>query len=401
MHLPSAPGVRWALLLLFLGCQASAPALSPLSLAAFDRKAAAQQPVCVVFLGGSLTWGANASDPQATSYRGLMMEYLRDRYPGTPIAFHDAAIGGTGSNLGLFRLDRDVLPHKPDLVLLDFTVNDDDSPACLASYEHIVRELLSSGSMVMPVLMSFKWHVAKPDDPLPSLHLQHLALAEAYRLPAADTTAALRAQVKGGLNPDSIWNIGGDGSHPGDEGYRLLFETVRDRFERALAEKDDAVIPSRTIFADLYPKRARQTLVESSLPPGWTRKKTYRTAMWFDGLSSRWMGDVAVTTPAANAAPLEVRFYGSLVGLFGERNASTPPIKVWIDGAPVRRPKAPEGDDRWLLDSNRIGGGNLMLWLPLAKDLPDGQHTLRIEPVWDGAAPGAELRIESVCSAGH
>ena len=92
----------------------------------------------VVFFGGSLTWGANASDPQRTSYRALMGDYLRAKYPKTPFVFHDAAIGGTGSKLGMFRLERDVLSRKPDLVFLDFSANDDQVGTdiqTLASYE--------------------------------------------------------------------------------------------------------------------------------------------------------------------------------------------------------------------------------------------------------------------------
>ena len=50
------------------------------------------------------TWGANASDPQITSYRGLMTQWLREKYPSTAITFYDAAIGGTGSQLGMFRM---------------------------------------------------------------------------------------------------------------------------------------------------------------------------------------------------------------------------------------------------------------------------------------------------------
>src|SRR5689334_1200465 len=91
----------------------------------FDRRATEGQALTVVFFGGSLTWGANASDPQRTSYRALMGQYLKDKYPKAHINCVDAAIGGTGSKLGMFRLERDVLSYKPDLVFLDFTANDD------------------------------------------------------------------------------------------------------------------------------------------------------------------------------------------------------------------------------------------------------------------------------------
>lgn len=119
-----------------------------------------------------------------------MTRWLREKYPSTAITFYDAAIGGTGSQLGMFRLERDVLSRKPDLVFLDFTVNDwaeGTDPQALGSYERIVRELLANKVMVMPVLMMFRGHAEKPDAPLPARHQAHLKLADAYSLPSANT----------------------------------------------------------------------------------------------------------------------------------------------------------------------------------------------------------------------
>ncbi len=40
-------------------------------------------------------------------------------YPRARFTFHDGAIGGTGSQLGVFCLQRDVLRYQPDLVFID------------------------------------------------------------------------------------------------------------------------------------------------------------------------------------------------------------------------------------------------------------------------------------------
>src|SRR5438128_3337922 len=99
-------------------------AASP-SFADFDRRAKAGERLNVVFFGASLTWGANATDPNLTSYRGAIARKFEAAYPKAHFHFWDAAIGGTGSQLGVFRFDRDVLSHEPDLVCLDFSANDD------------------------------------------------------------------------------------------------------------------------------------------------------------------------------------------------------------------------------------------------------------------------------------
>ena len=67
------------------------------SVAGFCERAERREPLTVAFFGGSLTWGANATDPNITSWRGRICERLRKTYPNTPFRFVDAAIGGTGS----------------------------------------------------------------------------------------------------------------------------------------------------------------------------------------------------------------------------------------------------------------------------------------------------------------
>lgn len=379
------------------------------TVADFAARAEKHEPLSVVFLGGSLTWGANSSDPGTTSYRGRMMTWLREKYPLTPLHFHDAAIGGTGSSLGLFRIDRDVLAKKPDLVFLDFTVNDgigDVDAHAIATYERVLRDIRSSGAAVIPVLMCLHAQIAAPEEKIPARYAAHQKIAAAYGLIPADTLRTARAAVAAGrYTADQLYPIGKDRTHPDDAGYGLFFEAARDAYIKAAASSSPAPIPENFVTEDRYPHRRRNVLVDTTLPAGWKRALTYRTSMWFDGLSSRWIGDVACASPGA--APLETTFRGSYVGLFGERSLNTPSFRVWIDGKPIPQGGSKASDpELWNIDTRRYaspeaGAGNLFAWTTLAKDLADGEHTLKIEPVFTEAVPLAELRIESICSAGR
>ena len=268
-----------------------------LSFAEFDKKAQEKKPLSVVFFGGSLTWGANASDPNRTSYRGLMMEYLQKKYPGTPFRFHDAAIGGTGSDLGMFRLERDVLSQKPDLVFLDFTVNDDmegTNTEALASYEYIIRTLLKKNIPVVQVIMACGYHYREDytSDEM-TRRRDHLKIAGHYNLPVADIYHVMGGMLTSGeLTVSGIWPF--EQTHPDDPGYKVFFEVVKVAYEKAVSDKKRCKLTEETLFQEMYNNPRRMKLVENDLPEGWKRGKTYRTSMWYDGLSSRWIDDVAL-----------------------------------------------------------------------------------------------------------
>jgi len=82
----------------------------------FAAKLKAGEPVTVAYFGGSIT--------EQNGWRIQSADFLRQLYPKSKISPVNAAIGGTGSDLGAFRLDHDVLTHKPDLVFVEFAVND-------------------------------------------------------------------------------------------------------------------------------------------------------------------------------------------------------------------------------------------------------------------------------------
>ena len=97
-------------------------------------KMRAGKPVKVAYLGGSIT--------EIDGWRRLSCEWLRQRYPTCAISEIAAAIGGTGSSLGVFRVGEDVLAHDPDLLFVEFATNDSgEAPETIwRNMEGIVRQ---------------------------------------------------------------------------------------------------------------------------------------------------------------------------------------------------------------------------------------------------------------------
>ena len=78
------------------------------------RRAHNGQPLRCVALGGSITQAG----------KGWIGPWLRKTFPNSIINMHNAGKSATGSSLGIFRIGPDVIACEPDLVLIEYAVND-------------------------------------------------------------------------------------------------------------------------------------------------------------------------------------------------------------------------------------------------------------------------------------
>lgn len=90
--------------------------------------------VKVAYLGGSIT--------AQKGWRVQSLEWLQKQFPNAKLEEIFAAIGGTGSELGVFRVEDDALSKHPDLLFVEFAVNDAGaSPVAIRNaMEGIVRK---------------------------------------------------------------------------------------------------------------------------------------------------------------------------------------------------------------------------------------------------------------------
>jgi lysophospholipase L1-like esterase len=391
------------------------------SFADFDRRARAGERLTVGFFGASLTWGANATDPQQTSYRALVGQRLQRIYPKAHFKFIDAAIGGTGSQLGLFRLDRDVLRHKPDLVFVDFSANDDIYSAdeeTLASYEAIVRRIvLEARSPVVIVLFPFQWNVAMGNLDAMKRRDAHLAIGKAYRAPVGDAIGLAVERVRSGAATiEKLWPV--DGVHPCDAGYVLFADAAWQAFEEAVKRQVVCRAPDTMLHGPTYLTSARVRISTLGvLPAGWRVRKPNVVSAFFDMLMSRWLDHESVASnrqevaeadgkkklQPCEVARLKVRFNGSMVMLFGESTPRSCKYRAYVDGQLVEH-KSPDGKEILkefdagflanLVKGNAHHAQVIATGLDAAAD-----HALEIEPIMAGDAE-QELRLESICVAG-
>lgn len=87
------------------------------------------EPLTVAFIGGSLTEGEVDFEGTVLSntnlkWSNVVLKFLSGLFPFRPLKAVNVGLGGTGSEYGAVRFSRDVLSHEPDLIFIEFSVND-------------------------------------------------------------------------------------------------------------------------------------------------------------------------------------------------------------------------------------------------------------------------------------
>ena len=109
------------------------------------EKARAGKEVTLAYIGGSITQGAGATPINTACYAYKSYQLFKSRFAMRDnVKFVKAGVGGTPSELGMLRFDRDVLRdgEKPDIVVVEFAVNDEGDETKGDCYESLVRKIL-------------------------------------------------------------------------------------------------------------------------------------------------------------------------------------------------------------------------------------------------------------------
>jgi len=126
--------------------------------AAID-KAKKGKDVTIAYIGGSITQGAGAKPTHTECYAYKSYMKFKDMFgknSGDNVHFVKAGVGGTPSELGIIRYDRDILRNrkvKPDIVVVEFAVNDEGDETKGICYESLILNILSAENNPAVVLL--------------------------------------------------------------------------------------------------------------------------------------------------------------------------------------------------------------------------------------------------------
>lgn len=211
------------------------------------EKAKNGEDVTLAYIGGSVTEGAGAN-PNAKCYAKASCDAFAQKYgTGENVHFVNAGMSGTPSSLGIVRYDRDVLGQittgdHPDILFIEFAVNDSGECTNGGAYEGLIRRALDSGSAVILLFSVFRdnWN----------MQTTYIPYGEHYDLPMVSMKNAVSSCFK--ENGFIKWYFS-DAYHPTNEGYALTAACIANLFaEIEKEEKEDDNIQN---LADLAPKK--------------------------------------------------------------------------------------------------------------------------------------------------
>lgn len=123
------------------------------------EKAKRGEPVTIAYIGGSITHGAGAVPLHLNCYAYRAHEIFKHMFApsdDSPIRLIKAGVGGTPSQLGIVRYDRDVLRDgtvQSDIVIVEFAVNDADDETQGICYESLVLKALGANNKPAVILL--------------------------------------------------------------------------------------------------------------------------------------------------------------------------------------------------------------------------------------------------------
>ena len=205
----------------------------------------------VVYFGGSITEGSGAS-VYDNCWAAKTTAYFKNNYPACEINHVSAAIGGTGTMLGVYRCDRDVCSHHPDLVFFEYCVNDmnGDFMTLANNTEAIIRKIRAQNPFCDIVFVyTMTWNTADimAHGDMQSAKAAHTAMAYYYGLPQVDVGEVLFTHIARKLHEGETpaWmTYTTDAVHPNDEGYQIYSDTIFSHLDAWLekAETIEALI---------------------------------------------------------------------------------------------------------------------------------------------------------------
>lgn len=344
------------------------------------------ESVSVAFIGGSVTEGALA-DSYKESYGDSFAAQLKEAYPKAELTYINAGLSGTGSALGIMRYERDVEEQAedgPDIVFLEFAINDYREPTEGRAYESMIRRILSKpGETAVVLLFSVtrsEWNLQEGYIPMGEHYgLPMVSIREAVKKPLADSN----------LTKERFF---ADEYHPTTYGHKVMADCLMELI-RQTKEAGGGVIksvPEDSVkspdFVDMRLLTAETASDLSVTPGGFSGRDTQVQGFGRKGGESSFPDNWMHTAQSGDEAfKIELTCRNILLNYKTSNSRDFGRAYVYVDG---RQAAA--------LDGYAEGGWNNSVQALVLDEKEDGSHVLELR-----MAEGDEKKCFTLLAVGY
>ena len=346
------------------------------------QKLEAGKPVTIVYFGTSIT----APD----GWRKQNTDWFKATYPKADIKGINAAIGATGSALGVYRVRDHVLKHKPDLVFVEFSINDGGSRVS-RDVEGIVRQIWKEDPCIDICLV----HMIRPNYMTSNLKAgkctttqwSHEVIADHYGIPSINAALRVTELVDAGKllmfvpkdadgKPQTATTVMGvytiDGLHPGNDGVKVIADAAAESLTAIFAASKPGAHPLKSLYipGNTMENARMLPLDQKMVSSGWVKlPEDSRFGGKFAQAPYKMSGVWEAHQPGES---IKFRFKGTQVEFYDLRAPDAGQVTVMIDGKEM---KSPEG----IIGFSRCHSNFWPCNMILASDLEDKEHTVEVK----------------------
>ena len=295
-------------------------------------KLEAGKDVTVAYFGGSIT--------AAPGWRPKTTAWLQSQYPSAKIHEVDAAIGGTGSDLGVYRCYHDVIAFKPDLVFVEFSVNDGGAAPekIWMQMEGIVRQIWKANpetDIVFTYTFIRGYYECTLAGECSRAASAMEQLAEFYNIPSINFCPRIAKMCKDGelaikfdeAQPGQII-FSRDNVHPTDEGHELYLKDIQLFWEQVKTAQpvNHATALEKTFFSKNY-ENARLVQINPKWLHGTWRKLEQGDPLYW---ATQRAGDIWTSGTPGDTVEFKVK--GTEVKIYDLLGPNGGQVKITVDG---------------------------------------------------------------------
>lgn len=214
-------------------------------------KARQGEKLRIAAIGGSVTEGAGPADFK-DGYAYQFFRAFKAKYAagdGSNLSFNNAGLSGTGSLVGIVRYEQDVVKvcgGNPDLLIIEFAVNDNGDVLCQRTFEAIIRKAMLANpdcAVIAMYAVASYGNTAGQKKPV----ADHYVLPQINMMPVVNGAIANKTFTKEQYFTDY--------AHPTFEGHQFMSDCLMalvDKMDKAAKDSEQHVPASCFKEPSLY-----------------------------------------------------------------------------------------------------------------------------------------------------